>query len=209
MDKRQYVQRARAESSEQTRRRILAAARDSLERGPLGAVKVEEVARDAGVSRSTVYLLFGSRRGLFEALAYWLRDEAGFGRLIEAYRQPDALQAFRDACREGVRLYATMPELARAVFTLAAIDPDAVGAVRALEDGRLPGMRSLARRLADQGYLRPDVTTREAADVLTVATSFQAFDQLFAVRGRSTDATATRLRAIVERTICRPDVERG
>jgi AcrR family transcriptional regulator len=209
MDKRPYVQRARAASSEETKRRVLAAARTRLEAGPLEALKVEEVARDAGVSRSTVYLLFGSRRGLFEALARWLRDEAGFGRLIEAYGQPDALRAFRDSSREGTRLYAAMPELARALFTLAAIDPDAVGAITALEDGRVPGMRSLAGRLADQGYLRPGVTTREAADVLTVATSFQAFDQLFGVLGLSPDQVTERLRAIVERTLLRPDLEPG
>ena len=57
MDKRRYVQRARAEAAVGTRRRILDAARATLERGVLGALKVDEVARAAGVSRSTVYLL--------------------------------------------------------------------------------------------------------------------------------------------------------
>ena len=63
MDKRPYVQRSRAASSEATRRRILDAARASLERGPVGALRVDEVARTADVSRSTVYVLYGSRSG--------------------------------------------------------------------------------------------------------------------------------------------------
>jgi AcrR family transcriptional regulator len=206
MDKRRYLQTARARSAEETRRRILAAARASLERGPLGALSVDDVARSAGVARSTVYVLHGSRAGLFAALARHLREAAGFRRLVDAYRQADALQALRDSQRESVRVYATLPELARALFTLAAIDPDAVDAVRALEDGRLPGMGDLAARLANQGYLRPGVTIEEAADLLTVATSFQAFDQLYGLRGLPVDVVADRLVAMAERAICRQDL---
>jgi AcrR family transcriptional regulator len=206
MDKRRYQQVARAASADETRRRILDAARVSLERGPLGALKVEEVARAAGVSRSTVYLLFGSRAGLFGALAYQLKADAGFGRLIEANKLPDALAALRGAQRASVRMYGSRPELARALFTLAAIDPDAVSAVAALEDGRRPGMRRLARRLSRQGYLRSGISIQEAADLLTVATSFDAFDQLHRGSGLPLDVVADRLVALAERSVCRPDV---
>lgn len=206
MDKRRYVQRARAAAAEETRRRIIAAARATLEVGPVGALSIPDVAKRAGVARSTIYVLFGSRAGLFAALAYHLRDEAGFERLITAYRQADALRAFRDAQRESSRVYSAMPDLARALFTLAAIDPDAVDAVRALEDGRVPGMLDLARRLETQGYLREGITIAEAADLLTVVTSFQAFDQLFGVRGLPTETVADRLTALAERAICRPDL---
>jgi AcrR family transcriptional regulator len=206
MDKRRYVQRARAEAADATRRRILDAARASLENGPVGALRVDEVARQAGVARSTVYLLFGSRAGLFDALARHLRDEAGFDQLIDAFRQPDALQAMRDAQRAAVRMYAKLPDLARALFTLAAIDPDAVAAVAAIEDGRRPGQASIAQRLSAQGYLRPGVDVQEATDILTVITSFQAFDELFSAGGLSEEVVADRLIAMAERSICRADV---
>ena len=99
-----------------------------LERGPVGALRVDEVAREAGVARSTVYVLFGSRAGLFDALARHLRDEAGFDELLagvpaarcppgdarraagrgpdvrEAARpRPGALHARRDRSRRGRR----------------------------------------------------------------------------------------------------------
>jgi AcrR family transcriptional regulator len=209
MDKRQYVQRARAEAAEGTRRRILDAARATLERGPIGALKVDEVAKAAGVSRSTVYLLYGTRAGLFDALARYLRDESGFDELIVAFRMPDALDALRTAQRVAVGMYAKMPDLARALFTLSAIDPDAVAAVRAIEDGRRPGQASIARRLAEQGYLRSDVSVEEATDILTVVTSFQAFDELFTGSGLPVDAVADRLIAMAERSICRPRLESG
>jgi AcrR family transcriptional regulator len=206
MDKRRYVQRARATATEATRQRILDAARATLERGPLGALKVDELAREAGVARSTVYVLFGSRSGLFDALARQLRHEAGFDRLILAFQQPDALQAMRDAQRAAVHMYAKVPDLARALFTLGAIDPDAVAAVTAIEDGRRPGQATIAQRLFDQGYLRDDVGVDEATDILNVITSFQAFDELFSGSRLPADAVADRLIAMAERSICRADV---
>jgi len=206
MDKRQYVQRVRAEAADATRRRILDAARATLERGPSGALRVDEVARSAGVSRSTVYLLYGSRAGLFDALARHLRLEAGFDELIREFRRPDALEAMRGSQRAAVRMYAKMPELARAMFTLAAVDPDAVAAIRAIEDGRRPGQADIARRLAAQGYLRDGVDIGEATDILTVITSFQAFDELFSGSGLPAEVVADRLVAMTERSICRPDV---
>jgi AcrR family transcriptional regulator len=206
MDKRRYVQRARAEAADATRRRILDAARDSLEGGPAGALRVDEVARSAGVSRSTVYLLYGSRAGLFDALARQLRDEAGFDGLLREFAKPDALEAMRGAQRAAVHMYAKMPDLARGLFTLAAVDPDAVAAVRAIEDGRRPGQTEIARRLAAQGYLRNGVSVEEAADILSVITSFQAFDELFSGSGLPADVVADRLIAMAERSVCRPDV---
>jgi AcrR family transcriptional regulator len=206
MDKRRYRQTRRAESSEATRRRILEAARATLERGPVGALRVDEVARAAGVSRSTVYLLYGSRAGLFDALGRYLRDEAGFETLLAASRLPDALDNLRTSQRAAVALYAKMPDLARGLFTLAAIDPDGVAAVAAIEDGRRPGMGHLARVLEAQGYLREGVSIEEATDLLTVITSFQSFDELFTGSGLPADVVADRLIALAERSVCRPGV---
>jgi hypothetical protein len=103
-------------------------------------------------------------------------------------------------------MYAALPDLARAMFSLSAVDPDAVAAVRAIEDGRRPGQAQIARRLAEQGYLRDDVSVDEATDILTVITSFQAFDELFTGGGLPADVVADRLVAMAERSVCRPDV---
>jgi AcrR family transcriptional regulator len=203
MDKRRYVQRRRAESTAQTRERILAAARDSLRKGPLGAVKVDEIAREAGVARSTVYVLFGSRGGLFDALATDLLQRAGFERIASTFRLPDARAALLESLAAAAQVYAREPDLARSIITLAATDPDAAAAVRRFEHGRWPGMRKLAGRLEAQGYLRPDVPRDEGAQTLWVLTSFATFDQLFRERGLSAAATAKRLQAMAERSLLR------
>jgi AcrR family transcriptional regulator len=203
MDKRRYVQRRRAESAQQTRERVLDAARSSLRSGPLNAVKVDDIAREAEVARSTLYVLFGSRAGLFEALAVDLLEHGGFDRLVKAFRLPDARTALLESLRAGTEAYANEPDLARSILTLAATDPDAAAAVRRFEHGRWPGMRNIAGRLESQGHLRDDLSRDEAAQILWVLTSFATFDQLFRERGLTAAGVTDRLRAMAERTLLR------
>ena len=66
----------------------------------------------------------------------------------------------------------------------------------------------LARRLAEQGLLRPGVTPEEAADVLWLLTSFESFDLMYSGRGMPVDAIVTTLVTTAERTLYdRPDRE--
>ena len=73
---RAYEQTARAESAADTRRRIIDAVIDRLRKAPAERISVDAVARKAGVARSTVYLIFGSRAGLFDAVALEVYDRA-------------------------------------------------------------------------------------------------------------------------------------
>lgn len=161
-------------------------------------MSIDRLARAAGVARSTVYVIFGSRTGLFQALAGDFLDRHGFQRIVAAVEQPDAREALLGSLREAARLYTAGHEVGRALFALSLLDPDAAGAIAVLEHGRAPGMRALARRLKDQGYLRPDLTVAEAADLLWVLTSFQTFDQLHSGRGLSEATVARRVIAMAE-----------
>ena len=204
MDKRGYVQTARAAASDETKLRILAAARATLQRGPLGALKVEEVARDAGVSRSTVYLLYGSRAGLIDSLAREVAQDSGFDRLVTAFALPDAREALISAQRASIEMYAKMPDVSRALYALRTVDPDAVKAVDRLDSGRRWGQADLARRLSEQGYLHDGVSVEEATDILIVLSSFATFDELFGGSGLPVDVVADRIAAMTERSVLRP-----
>ncbi|HZO70304.1 MAG TPA: TetR/AcrR family transcriptional regulator [Kribbellaceae bacterium] len=203
MSTRKYEQRARAVAADETRRRILEAMYERLRKAPATAVSVDQVARDAGVARSTVYLVFESRAGLFDALASFVLERSGFGAINEAVRDPDAREHLRGALRAGARMYAADLDVIRALHYSAKVDPDAVaGAVQRLEEGRAGGMRYLAKRLHEQGLLRPDVSQKEAADVLWVLTSLDSFDLLHTGRGLSTGKAAERLIQMAERALC-------
>jgi AcrR family transcriptional regulator len=204
MATRRYEQRLRAEASAETRRRILDAVYEALRATPISPISLDKVARTAGVARSTVYLVFGSRGGLFLALVHDLAERTGLDRLVEAVAHPDAGEHLRQGIRAGVAMFAADPAVYRALQAMAQLDPDSLGpALAAREEARAGGMAHLARRLAKQGVLRPDVTVDEAADVLWVLTSFESYDLLSRGRKRSADDVVDRLVTTAERSLCR------
>ena len=199
---RKYEQRLRAEEAEQTRRRILDALQEQLRRAPAEPVSVDQVARMARVSRSTVYLVFGSRAGLFCALGAHIADYGGFDAVLHAAAQPDAIESLRDGIRAIVAMYASRRDILRAIHSMAQLDAEAVGgSVQKLDQGRAIGMTARARKLAGQGALRPDVTEAQAAHLLWLLTSFDAFDVLYTGRALPAEQVADILITTAERTL--------
>lgn len=201
---RAYKQKARAEAAAETRRRIIDAVIDRLREAPAKRISVDAVARDAGVSRSTVYLIFGSRAGLFDAVAGEVYDRAGYPRLLEAVRVPDPKQTLRGGIRAGVEIFAAYRDVFRALHSMEELEPEAVGgAIGRIEENRAEGMAWLARRLKRNGDLKDGIKTAEAAHVLWIAASFEAFDLLYTGRGLSAGETARILVENAERSLCR------
>ncbi len=203
MSPRTYQQRNRAAAAQETRRRILEAVYERLREAPAEAVSVERVAADAGVSRSTVYVVFGSRAGLFDAFGEYLTDRPEFARLVETTTYPDAREHLRGSLRASVDYYAAQRDVARAVYSMALLDPDAMaGAVQRYEQQRLAGMKGLAGRLHAQGILRPGVSVADAVDTLWVIAAFDTFDLLYTGRGLAPAKVADRLVEMAERCLC-------
>lgn len=210
MTTRRYTQQARAAAAEETRRRILEAMRRRLRAAPAEALSIERVAQEAGVARSTVYVVFGSKAGLFEALGHDLLEQAGFQRIIDAVALPDARVAVRASLRAAASVYAAERDVSRAIYSMWSLEPDAVRrAFEVVERGRAEGQRRLAERLAAEGHLRAGVTVDEATDILWVITSFDTFDQLFTGRGLSEEDTAARLITMAEHTLWAPSITVG
>lgn len=202
MAKRKYTQQARAAAAEETRQRILGAMRDRLRAAPSEALSIERVAQEAGVARSTVYLVFGSKAGLFEALGQDLLERTGFQRIVDAVALPDARDAVRESLRAAASVYAAERDVSRTIYSMWSLEPEAVRrAFEVVERGRAEGQGWLARRLAEEGHLHPDVTVEQAADILWVITSFETFDQLYTGRGLSEKETAARLVMMAERSL--------
>jgi AcrR family transcriptional regulator len=204
MATRKYEQRLRAENADLTRQRILTALQEQLQAAPSQPVSLDNIARAARVSRSTIYLVFGSRAGLFDALAERLWAQAGFGQLVEAVQDPDAREHLRRGIRAGVEIFAALRDIGRTLFSMAALDQDAIGgAIGKIEKDRAGGMAHLARRLAEQDILRADVTAEQAADLLWLLTSFDGFDLLYTGRGLTPGQIADTLVTTAERALCR------
>jgi len=199
-ENRRYSQRVRAAAAEETRRRILDAALERLRTFPSEPISVERVAQDAGVARSTVYLIFQDKAGLFEALGHDLLQRTGFDKVVAALQLPDARDGLRTALAAAASMYAADRDVARAVYSMYALDPDSVRAVfEVVEQGRAEGQRRLAQRLHDQGHLRDDVGVDEAADVLWLLTSYDSFDQLYSGRSLPAELVGERLYGLAAR----------
>jgi AcrR family transcriptional regulator len=196
MPTRRYEQRLRAASAEQTRRRVLDAMYEQLPR----VASIEAVAQQAGVARSTVYLIFGSRAGLFDAMTRDVLDRGGFGDVVKAVQNPDPLVHLRESLRASCRVYATQREV---LYTLRTVEHSLDGALQRAENGRLGGMEYLASRLREQSLL--SVSEDLAVDMLWMLSSFDTFDVLYTGRGLPTDEVADRLITMAERALLRAE----
>ena len=204
MGTRKYEQRLRADTAEQTRQRVLDAVGDRLRETPTEPLSVDKIAQQAGVARSTIYVVFGSRAGLLDAFAEDLWARTGLPELTAAVAHPDARQHLRGGILAASRMLAADIEIYRVLHAMWRLDPDSVGgAVDKMDKERRGGMRYLAKRLKEDGALRDDVTEAHAADVLWMLTSFEAFDRLHTDRGMSVARAADVIATTAERALCR------
>jgi AcrR family transcriptional regulator len=205
MATRRYEQRLRAENAEDTRRRILGAVDRCLREAPTEPVSLERVAQRARVARSTIYLVFGSRAGLFDAFADDLWARTGLPALTAAVTHPDAREHLRGGLAAASKMYAADRYVYRVLYSMARLDPEAVGgAVDKMDQERRGGMAHLARRLADQGVLRDDVSVEHAEHVLWVLCSFEAFDLLYTGCALDLDDVVDLLATTAETALCKP-----
>ena len=203
---RPYRQQLRAESADETRRRILDAVDQRLRQAPTEPLSLDEVARLAKVARSTIYLVFGSRAGLFDAFADDLWARTGLSALTEAVQAPDARDHLRGGFAAATRMFAADQAIYRVLYSMGQLDQAAVGgALEKMKKERSGGMAHVARRLHEDGVLRDGITVEYAADVLWVLSSFDAFDTLFTDRGLSVDEAIALLVKTAEDALCRPD----
>jgi AcrR family transcriptional regulator len=196
---RPYRMKARAESVEETRRRVLDAAREAILNGPTPAVTMGDVARRANVARSTLYATYGSHAGLIGAVVADAGFRAGFVRLLELINLPDAAEGIRRFLPEAARMVGADSELTRRIQLLAQLDPEVKQALAVAERAKADGMLYQAGRLAEQGRLRPGVTVEDAARLLYLLTDFGTFDALRTTWALDTDEIGHLMVAIASR----------
>jgi AcrR family transcriptional regulator len=202
---RRYEQRLRAEEAEKTRTRIVEAVLERLRDAPSEPVSIERIAAMAGVARSTVYAIFGSRAGLFDAVGAELHERSGYARLVEASHRADARESLRGGLQAASEMLAAERDIRRALHSMAQLDQEAVGgAVERWEQQRAAAMARISAQLHEQGHLRAGVSAEEAGDVLWVITSFESFDLLYCGRGLPLDRVVERLTDIAERALMTP-----
>jgi len=186
---RTYTLKSRAETSERTRDRILAATREILasEEG-VAVFGLEAVARAAGVTRVTVYNQFGSKRGLVEALSDDLAARAEIGaRLGAAFASSDALEALDKLIAAFAHFWTVDRVIVRRLHGIAALDPEIGRSDRARNERRRDALTTLVERLHRERGVPAEEDREAIVGLLQMLTSFEAMDQLAGEERTPTD----------------------
>ncbi|WP_240137841.1 TetR/AcrR family transcriptional regulator [Streptomyces sp. MUM 178J] len=184
MSPRPYHSGKRQAAADETRQRILAAARTLLSGASAHQVSVDAVAKAADVSRQTVYNAFGSKSGLLEALFDTLAARAGMD-VQEAFAAPDAATALTRFTEAFCRFWDSDRTVIRRLRGMAVLDRDLDRLLRERDEMRRSALTELLRRFTD-------APEPETVDIIWQLTGFEAYD---ALAGRDTPrahAEATR-----------------
>lgn len=168
-----------------TRGRILQTAWAMIAARGNAAISLVEVAREAGVSRQTLYLLFGSRAGLLMAMVDHMDERSAAAPRLAGARQ--ALSP-RDAFEPYVRAWFDyLPQVFPVARALAAAATMGDGEAQAAWESRMKllrgGFLQVTRALHDAGALRAGWTPAAAADWLFNLTHVDTWQHLV-VEGR-------------------------
>ncbi len=179
MSPRPYRLGQRQAATEQTRSRIINAARELLMASDgFSTFSIDVVARRADVARMTVYHQFGSKSGLLEALCDSLAMSGGMEQLSSAFRQGKPLDALNEYILVFSRFWDVDRLVMRRLRALAALDPDFEHVIRTRDEWRRRGLHVIVQRFIEQ-YERPaPETLDEVIAVLYTLTSFEFFDML-------------------------------
>lgn len=170
---------------DRTRLAILQAAWDRLAK-PNDPARLEDIAADAGVTRQTVYLHFGSRGGLLTALVAHMDELHDLGaQVAEIQAIADPVEALERILGFAASFEPKIHGVAMALTRLAPSDPDAAAALEDRMRLRRAGYAEMLRRIDEAGRLSPAWTARQVADILWEATAPSSFEHLVVERGWS------------------------
>lgn len=179
MSPRPYRLGQRQAATDQTRARIITAARELfIASDGFSGFSIDAVARQADVARMTVYHQFGSKIGLLEALCDSLAISGGMEQLASAFRRSEPLDALDEYIKVFGHFWQSDRLVTRRLRGLAALDPDFEQVNQARDERRRQGLRVIVQRLVEQ-YKRPESSAiDEMVDVLYTLISFECFDIL-------------------------------
>lgn len=162
-----------------TRNRILDSACRLLLSGQGSAIRMSDIAKEAGISRQAVYLHFPKRAELLIAATQYLDELNDVDARLKASRNASSGLARMDAYIDAWANY--IPEiygLAKALLAMRDTDEAADLAWKDRMQAMRHGCRAAVIALKKEGKLAPDLTTKQATDLLWTMLSVRNWEQL-------------------------------
>jgi AcrR family transcriptional regulator len=172
-DTRRYHSPRRAQQAAQTRRAVLAAARDLFVANGYAATTVAEIAREARVAVDTVYATVGRKPALLREVLETAISGADVAVPAEE-RDYVALARAATSARDKITAYVTgLVEVQRrlapvflALRDAAGGDIESAALWKEIAERRARNMRLFAANLRETGELRADLTDDDVADII-------------------------------------------
>jgi AcrR family transcriptional regulator len=190
----------RQRQAQATRKMIVSAAQALfLEQGYI-CTTIETIAERAGVATSTVYAIFGSKRGILRAIRDSWHERTHIREALASDQQSANPSERLEQLAEATRKQWEMGAEVTAIYTgAAAADPRAAAELTQALTGRRQGLQSFAKSL--EPHLRPGLDAARAAAILQALCMPEVFDELVRHSGWSVDEYQNWLVKILKREI--------
>jgi len=167
----------RQRQAQETRNLIVAAAQALfLEQGYI-CTTIETIAERAGVATSTVYAIFGSKRGILRAIRDAWHERTHIREVLTNSQPSSNPEERLEQLAEATRKQWEMGAEVTAIYTgAAAADPRAAAELTQALVGRREGLQSFSKSL--ETHLRPGLDVGHAASILQALCLPEVFDVL-------------------------------
>jgi AcrR family transcriptional regulator len=183
--KRKYDTTSRRQQADQTRDRILEAARRVISRNGFADATFEAIAAEAGVAAPTVYAAYGSKSGILQALMTRAAFNSTYENVVrEALESDDPVTRLRFAARIARGIFDSLRSEAEVLRGATAIAPDFI---RERERIRYERQEGVVQVLDQKGALRTGLTVSMARDILWTLTSYDIYRRLVVERRWTAD----------------------
>ena len=183
--KRKYDTTSRRQQADQTRDRILEAARRVISQNGFADATFEAIAAEAGVAAPTVYAAYGSKSGILQALMTRAAFNTTYENVVrEALESDDPVTRLRFAARIARGIFDSLRSEAEVLRGATAIAPDFI---RERERNRYERQEGVVQVLDQKGALRTGLTVSMARDILWTLTSYDIYRRLVVERRWTAD----------------------
>jgi AcrR family transcriptional regulator len=185
--KRQTKSTLRQRQAQATASMIVAAAKALFLEQGYAVATIEAIAGRAGVAVSTVYAVFGSKRGILRAIRTAWHEGSRIREVV--YSEPGAARAeerLEQLAQATRQQWETGVEVIAIYNGAAAADPEAAAELSEALKGRRKGMETFALSL--EPHLRPGLATARAAAIIQALCLPEVFNELVRHSGWSAEA---------------------
>lgn len=198
---RTYTLHKRAQAAQDTRLSIVEATRTLLAETGYPDISLDDIARKAGVSRQTIYVQFGSKSGVLQAVGEHI-EHAALDQLIPTLLQAsNPLEALRLGLERVVSFFEHDTQVLRNLYAQTVYDTSYATVWRDKQQEIWRNTRRLVEWLDRDGCLTTAWSVEEATDWLWAASSFESYYQLVGERGWTAEQFVGRIMQLVEKTL--------